>query len=62
MIFNWENLRSFFEPSRTYFANKAVTSLAGGVYRPHSLTKKSIRSSLVGILLENLLAPTFYLF
>jgi len=42
-------------------ANKAVTSLGGGVYLPHWLTKKSIRSSLVGILQEKLLALMFFI-
>jgi len=60
MCLTSENLRSFLVPSSTLFAKIAVTSLEGGVYLPHWLTKKSIRSSLLGILVAKLVAPIFY--
>ena len=53
------NLRRNFDPSNTSFANNAVISRAGGQYLPHLLTKKSIKSSFVGILLEKMLVQCF---
>ena len=53
----YENLRRSLVPSNTCLVNKAVTSRGGGVYLPHWLTKKSIKSSLVGIFVEKLVAP-----
>ena len=60
MGFTYENLRRSFDPSSTSLAKSAVISLAGGQYLPHLLIKKSIKSSFVGIFLENIPAPMFY--
>lgn len=61
MGLTWVNLRRDFYPSKTSFANKAIISRAGGQYLPHLLIKKSIKSSLVGILCENILAPMLFI-